>query len=259
MDQLQKTINRIMTTQKSITNQSPDAMTTSPKTYECELCKDTEFIHNPETNAFSFCSCREAKRCKKLLELSGISGAFRKKTVNGYKPKNEQQSLARNMAVEYIKSFEHIRNSRNNSTAFLGQVGAGKSHLTIAIANALLKQGIGVRYMQYREIITYLKQLITDEFMYQSEIDKYKRCNVLLIDDIYKGATNQGRVNESEMRIMFEIINHRYLAELPILVSGEHDIETMISLDEATGSRIAEMCQGRVIVFKGKELNHRMG
>lgn len=163
------------------------------------------------------------------------------------------------MAAEYIMNFENIRTSRNNSIAFLGQVGSGKTHLTIAIANALLKNGIGVIYMQYREAITLLKQLITDDAAFQREISKYKNVSVLLIDDIFKGATNQSRVNESEMRIMFELINYRYLANLPILVSGEYCIDKMLTMDEATGSRIAEMCSGRIIAFTGKELNHRMG
>lgn len=113
--------------------------------------------------------------------------------------------------------------------------------------------------MQYREAITNLKQLITDDFEYQQALNRYKTASVLLIDDIFKGAINQGRVNESEMRIMFELINYRYLTKLPVLISGEYDIDTIISMDEAIGSRIAEMCSGRIVIFKGKHLNHRMG
>lgn len=194
-----------------------------------------------------------------MIEKSGIAEAFREKTINGYIPKNEQQKAAKRLAAEYIKNFASIRQDRNNSVAFLGQIGSGKTHLTIAIANALLRNGIGVLYMQYREAITNLKQLITDDFEYQQALNRYKMASVLLIDDIFKGAINQGRVNESEMRIMFELINYRYLVKLPILISGEYDIDTIISMDEAIGSRIAEMCSGRIVVFKGKHLNHRMG
>jgi DNA replication protein DnaC len=248
-----------MIAQSSTINQNQEAGTTTQKAYECVDCKDTEFIHDPEKDTWKPCKCVEVKRCKRLIEKSGITEAFQEKTVNGYRPKDEQQKAAKKMAAEYITNFESIRTSRNNSVAFLGQVGSGKTHLTIAIANALLKNGIGVVYMQYREAITLLKQVITEDTAFQREIAKYKKVSVLLIDDIYKGATNQGRVNESEMRIMFEIINYRYLAKLPILVSGEFDIDTMVAMDEATGSRIAEMCSGRIVVFKGKELNHRMG
>jgi DNA replication protein DnaC len=249
-----------MTAQNFITSQNQTTeTTTTQKIYDCPDCKDTGFIYNPEKNAWKPCKCVEVARCKRLIEKSGISEAFQEKTVNGYRPKNEQQKAAKKMAADYIRKFEAIKANRNNSIAFLGQAGSGKTHLIIAIANALLKGGIGVIYMQYREALTYLKQLIMDDYIYQREIGKYKDAKVLLIDDIYKGAKNQGRVNESEMRIMFEIINCRYLAKLPVLISGEFDIDSMVDMDEATGSRIAEMCSGRIVVFEGKELNHRMG
>lgn len=261
MENIQRIINRVMTAQKSYINQIPENQTTtSPTTYECPICKDTGFVLvQDKENTSRRCECSEVKRCRRLIEKSGIAEAFKEKTVNGYKPKNEQQKAAKKLAVEYITNFASIRQDRNNSVAFLGQIGSGKTHLTIAIANALLKNGIGVLYMQYREAITNLKQLITDDFEYQQALNRYKTASVLLIDDIFKGAINQGRVNESEMRIMFELINYRYLTKLPVLISGEYDIDTIISMDEAIGSRIAEMCSGRIVIFKGKHLNHRMG
>lgn len=189
---------------------------------------------------------------------SGISEDDKSKTVNAYKPKNEIQIKAKAKVVDYITNFESIRTERNNSISLLGQPGSGKTHLTIAIANALLKQGIGVIYMQYCEVVTHLKQIIRDEEQYQKEIKKYKLAPVLLIDDLFKNSTRNGKMNESELGIMFEIINHRYLKQLPVLVSSEHDIDKLISFDDATGGRIAEMCKGRIIELKGKELNYRL-
>jgi DNA replication protein DnaC len=192
------------------------------------------------------------------MESSGISDSDKSKTVNVYKPKNDKQKQAKALAADYITNFNTIKSEQNNSLAFLGQPGSGKTHLTIAIANALLKQNIGVLYMPYREVVTRIKQLITDEEEYQREMNKYKTAPVLLIDDLFKFATKDGRINESEMRIMFEIINYRYLKRLPILVSSECLIDEMINFDDATGSRIAEMCKGRTVHLIGKELNHRM-
>lgn len=226
--------------------------------YECELCQDNEFIWNIETNTATPCQCREVKRCKRILEDSGISEAFKTKTVNEFKPKNDVQADAKKMAVEYITNFETIRKEKNNSVVLVGQVGSGKTHLTIAIANALLKAGIPVLYMQYREVMTQVKQFITDSEAYQSALNRYKTVQVLLIDDLYKSVTRKGEANESEISIMFEIINYRYLTNLPVLVSSEYTIDEMIDFDEATGSRIGQMCKGRYINFVGAELNHRM-
>jgi DNA replication protein DnaC len=242
-------------------------------TFECELCQDTEFIitdkplytvkENGENRQIYVpvaepCKCRELKYYKRIMEASGISNNDKTKTVNAYEPKSDKQKEARAIAIDYIKNFEAIKTSRNNSISLLGQPGSGKTHLTIAISNELLRRKIGVLYMPYREVVTHLKQVINNEEDYQSQIGRYKTAPVLLIDDLFKGATKDGRPNESEMRIMFELINHRYLKQLPILVSSEYFVSQLIDFDDATGSRIVEMCKGRIVELRGEELNHRM-
>lgn len=232
--------------------------------YECELCQDMEWIINPKTNSAKMCKCREAKQYQRILDSSGISEAFQKKNFGNFKPVNETVKSIKDMAMKYVKDFDGIRDTENNSIAFLGQVGSGKTHLSIAIANNLMKQNIGVRYMQYREDIMKIKQSTVDEIAYSREINKYKTASVLLIDDLYKGAVTKNRmgyevVNEADLRAMFEIINYRYLKKLPIIVSSEFTTDKLLSFDEAVGSRIIQMCKGHIVELKGQELNYRLG
>lgn len=221
--------------------------------YQCKLCKDTEWILDSETNCARPCKCREVKQYQRILQNSGISEAFRKKTFENFEPVNPKAELAKKMAMEYVRKFEQLRKEKYNSIAFLGQVGAGKTHLSIAIANELMKQGVGVLYMQYREAIIHLKQNILDEIYYRDEIGRYKMASVLLVDDLYKG-----KVTDADLNIMFEIINYRYLKGLPIIVSSEYTIDKLLEFDEAIGSRILEMCRGRIVEFEGIELNYRL-
>lgn len=232
-------------------------------TFECEICKDTGWIQVENNFADMHpvvrpCECVEVKRCKKILEDSGIAEAFRSKTIREYTPKSEQQATTKKMCVEYIQSFQEIRHSRENSIALLGQPGAGKTHLIIAIGNALLNSGVGVIYAEYPSMVMQLKQTIRDEEEFQKAINRYKNALVLIIDDLYKGMLRQGRVNESDLNIIFGIINYRYLKNSPTLVSSEYKMKDLIYFDEAIGSRIGEMCKGRVVEFEGRELNHRM-
>lgn len=232
-------------------------------TFECGICKDTGWIEVGSVNAGMHtvvrpCECVEVKRCRKILESSGIAEAFRSKTIRKYDPKSRSQATARDMCIDYVKAFKELRNEQANSIALLGQVGSGKSHLIIAIGNALLKMGIGVIYMQYRETITQLKQTIQDEETFQKTLNRYKNATVLIIDDLFKGMLRQGKANESDLNIMFDLINYRYLKKSPILVSSEYKLKALINFDEAIGSRIAEMCKGRIVEFEGRELNHRM-
>lgn len=236
---------------------------TEAKRYECEICKDEEWIYDEETNSVRPCKCREVKIYKRILEASGITQAFLQRTFDNFKPTNQITASAKAMAMDYVKKFDDIRNSRNNSIAFLGQVGAGKTHLSIAIANELMKRNIGVKYMQYREDITRIKQVAMDEEAYAKEINKYKNATVLLIDDLYKNATYKNRagyeyLNDADKRAMFEIINYRYFKNAPIIVSSEYLAEDILAFDEGIGSRILEMCEGHIIEFQGQELNYRL-
>ena len=154
-------------------------------------------------------------------------------------------------AYMYTKNFKSLEKERCNSIMFMGQVGAGKSHLSLAIANELMEDGVGVVYMSYREVITRLKQNIMDEVYYHRVMGKYKNARVLLIDDLFKG-----KVTESDVNIMFELLNFRYFNKLPLIVSCEMDVGMILNVDEAIGSRLVEMC--KCVEVKGKKLNYRM-
>jgi len=221
--------------------------------YKCYKCKDLEFII--ENNVARDCECRELRIYEKILDNSGVSTAFKNKTFGNYDVKGKAKTItdSKQAAMDYVKNFNQISNERNHSIALLGQVGAGKTHLAIAIANNLMKKLVAVLYMPYRDTITQLKQFITNEESYQREINKYKTAKVLLIDDLYKG-----KITDSDHNIMFEIINYRYLKGLPVIISSEKTALQFLDYDEATGSRIIEMCKGRLIEFKGTELNHRL-
>jgi len=221
------------------------------KEYECDICKDIGWVE--KVNGFAPCKCQEVKKYREILENSGISQVFLKKTFDNYIVKTETQRKAKDKALQYVKEFENKRDTENNSIAFLKKVGAGKTHLSIAIANKLMGQGIGVRYMPYREIIIALKQNILDEEYYQKEINKYKNAPVLLIDDLYKG-----KITEADINIIYEIVNYRYLKSLPMIISCEYDTDKLLDFDEAIGSRIIEMSKGNIIQFDEKEKNYRL-
>lgn len=96
--------------------------------------------------------------------------------------------------------------------------------------------------MPYRDVITKIKQNMIDQEYYGKIISKYKLCEVLLIDDLFKG-----KINESDLNVMFEIINYRYLNFLPIIVSSEFSINRLLAFDEGVGSRVYEMCKDYVV------------
>lgn len=232
------------------------------KSYECEICRDEEWLFDLINNSARPCKCREAKLYKKIIESCGITESFLEKNFENYRVTNKQTEVALNIARDYANTYKLIKDTKNNSLALLGQVGSGKTHLTIAVANKLMANNIGVRYMQYREDIPRIKRAATNEEEYTREINKYKNAKILLIDDLYKSAISKGQfgeyLNDADKRIIFEIINYRYVKGIPIIVSSECSMRTLIDLDEGIGSRILEMCKGHIVEIVGKENNYRL-
>lgn len=227
------------------------------KKYECPECKGTGFIVSEDANGYSYakpCKCKAIKEAKARLERSGLAKEFMTKTFDNYKTNNNPQLIdAKETVRQYTRDFESHRDSDANSMMLCGQVGAGKTHLGTACSRTLIDAGIPVVYMGYREEMTILKAKVTDEPAYSSEINRYKKAQVLFIDDFLKG-----KITEADVNIVYEIVNYRYNNKLPVIISTEKMLDDLINFDEAIGSRLIEMCAGHIIVFSGKQLNYRL-
>lgn len=224
--------------------------------YKCEKCKDTEviFYYKDGVEYGRDCECKEVKLSIRIMENSGLCEEDLKKTFNDFETFGERDLVeAKQKVAKYIKNFNDIKSDRHNSFLLSGSSGRGKTTLGIIIANNLLKQLIGVRYVSYRDEVTKLKQVITDEINYNDRMNRLKTAKVLFIDDLFKG-----KLTESDISIMYEVINYRYLNRLPMIISTEMTPNQLIDLDEAVGGRILEMCKGNAVVFTSATMNYRL-
>lgn len=200
------------------------------------------------------CKCYEIIKVREQWESSGLKTDDLGKTFKNFESWNELTKKIKGITTNYYLRFNEIEKTNHNSILFSGQPGAGKTHLSIALANNFIKKdNKRVVYMSYRDVITNLKQNILDKDYYKNLVNKYKLAEILLIDDLFKG-----KVNETDINIMFEIINHRYINKLPIIVSTEYLVEEILRFDEAIGSRIYEMSKNFIVEIKGQENNYRL-
>ena len=222
----------------------------------CPICKGTGWIIKKQEHSqpiMTLCKCTEEEKIKRLWANSGINTDNLDKSFSNFECWNDKSKEIKDKAVQYYKAFNTIREDRRNSIMFCGNPGSGKTHISLALANNFLKKGIRVVYMPYRDIVTKLKQNMIDEEYYKKTLSKYQTCEILLLDDLFKG-----KVNETDVNIMFELLNYRYLNQLPIIVSTEFNIDRLLSFDEAIGSRIYEMCKDFVVEITGTENNYRL-
>lgn len=222
---------------------------------ECQACHDMGLIIHGDYA--TICRCQEVKRMKRLLKRSGISDAFRSKTFESYEANISILREAKKAAMKYVGGFM-ARGDGHYSIMLLGQPGAGKTHLAIAIANCLLDDFIPVLYTTYGDMVRELKTSQVDYQAFREAAQRYKEIEVLLLDDLFKNAYRQGEVRSTDLDAMFEIVNYRYMKKLPMVISGEHKTEELYRIDEALASRLIEMAAGRIITFDGIDLNYRM-
>ena len=83
------------------------------------------------------------------------------------------------------------------------------------------------------------------------------------LSDIAKSAEQEmcirdRSVSNADVNTTFKIINHRYNEQLPTIVSSELSINEISAIDEALGSRIAEMTRThKMYISKDKNKNQR--
>ncbi len=225
--------------------------------YECEKCLDMGYVleQRDGREVAVECECLVKRNSMIRLKNSGISEGLQKKGFREFDCRGiAVLEEACKKARTYYQGFLSNETGRHNSIIFCGQSGAGKTHLGMAICNNLLNVcSVSVTYMAYRNAITAIKQTVTDRENYYAAISLYCNARLLYIDDLLKG-----RPTESDLNILYELINYRYMHNKPLIISTEKLPEELIDFDEAVGSRILEMCRENIVVLVGKELNYRL-
>lgn len=159
--------------------------------------------------------------------------------------------------VNYAKNFSEIKRQENNWLVLLGEPGCGKTHLSLAVANYLLRQYIPVLYFQHVEGFSEMKEMLRSKDGIKGRIDQMKKVQVLVWDDLWKRQTGH-EPRPFEFETVFEILNYRYLNLLPTIISSEKLPQELLEIDKAIGSRILERGKRHLVVIKGLENNYRL-
>ena len=224
---------------------------------KCPLCDNTTWIEVRVDKRVCVyrCECfkNDIANNNNGWKKAGLTLETSKLNFTSFEKWSEGASIMKEVATRYFLKFDSIKDEKNNSLILCGNSGCGKTHLIVAIANNLIRRKINVMYMPYREIIIELKQNVMNGDIYNEMMGKYKKAEVLLIDDLFKG-----QISASDINIMFEIINYRYMNNLPMLISTENNIDEIIAIDEALGSRIHEMVGEYKAEVSGSKSNYRL-
>ena len=137
----------------------------------------------------------------------------------------------------YVKHFDEFR-AKGKGLLLFGNVGTGKTFYAACIANALIDRGIPCLVTNFARIANTVQGLFEGR---QEYYDSLNRFPLLLIDDLAAE-----RKTEYMQEIVFNVIDSRYRAGLPLIVTTNLTREEMQHPADITYqrifSRLFEMC-----------------
>ncbi|MDR3344526.1 MAG: ATP-binding protein [Oscillospiraceae bacterium] len=196
--------------------------------YICPVCDDTGFGDDGK-----FCECHkillkefEHARLSEMFPLDRFT--FESFSLTYYPPEQRRQmrdtlETCREYAREYHLGLPGL--------FFYGEPGLGKTHLSGAIINEVIKRGFGV---EYGSVPVLLARLAKERFDSRSDNITERAllaADLLVLDDL--GAES---VNSFTLEALYTIINTRLLKQLPTIVNSNCAAG---ELQERYGRRIA--------------------
>lgn len=124
---------------------------------------------------------------------------------------------------------------------FMGAFGSGKTHLAAAIANDLQQRGTEVVFVTVPDLLDYLRMTYNPgtTTTFEGRFQTVRNASVLFLDDLgTESATPWAKEK------LFQIINHRYVARLPTVMTTSKPVE---ELDPRIRSRLLD--RRRCLVF----------
>lgn len=199
------------------------------------------------------------ERIRKIIGESGMGERFLRRTFNTFEitDNNRQAAIA---AQRYADNFDKLLPKRDkpepgrNGLFISGPKGTGKTHLAASIANQLIQKGTPVICMTMIDLLERIKRTFArggaDE---GTVLSIYKTVPLLVIDDMGKEPPTEWAVST-----IYNIINGRYEAYMPTIVTTNYDDQALIArmtpqatrdsiTAEATIDRLMEMCKGIVL------------
>ena len=192
---------------------------------------------------------RQAK-IESALKIAGIPMAFRNRNFENYCVDRPEQQHALDVARDFADNFWIRHRPAGACLVFAGEMGTGKSHLAISIAQQVMRRGTAM-YLRAADMIRRVRSTWSRESV-QSEdevLRMFERLDLLVIDEV-----GVQRGTEDEQRILFDVIDRRYSELRPtILLTNLNGA----SFAEFIGPRLMDRLRERAVVVPFKWASHR--
>ena len=135
-----------------------------------------------------------------------------------------------NAMKNYVENFDTFKEEGKGVLLF-GGVGNGKTYLTACVANALINKGVPCIFKNFRDIENDLKDAYGETKKYLEYLNTFP---LMVLDDL--GAERNTEYMQKD--IVYAIIDARYRAGLPVLVTSNYTKEELLNPTDIAQQRI---------------------
>lgn len=145
--------------------------------------------------------------------------------------------------LAYVKSYPA---DKGIGLFIHGKVGTWKSTNASGVARTLVLSGRALVMTSALRILSDVRDTFDSRLSAKEELDRYLRCEVLVLDDLGKESASPWSV-----MTLFDVVNTRYEAMLPTIYTSQYDLEALgrrlsraheRETADAIVSRIRETC-----------------
>ena len=215
--------------------------------YTCKKCEDTGFVNG------KFCECHlkllQQLSFDELCKLSSLKlSSFESFSLDYYRNPAERERMSD--VFEYCRDYAEDFDCQSPNLYFYGKTGLGKTHLSLAIANGVIKKGYNVVYGSAQNLFSKIER---EKFGRSNEPDGTTEdillnCDLLILDDL--GAEFSTAFTVSAI---YNIINTRLCEGRPTIINSNLEFD---EIEKKYSSRIASRIIGNYvsIEFCGEDI-----
>lgn len=229
--------------------------------YVCEKCADTGYIE--QDNRTVVCDCLKKLMadiaCENLNAESPLQlctfDTFKLSYYSDHPDKDGSVPLNRMSNIfNYCRDYAENFSVSSRSLLMRGATGLGKTHLSLAIANEVIRKGMSVVYVSAPDILSKLER---EHFSYQyrdeeNTFNALLKCDLLIVDDL-----GTEFVTPFTVSTVYNLFNSRILSGKPIIMNTNLTLnELLTTYSQRFVSRMMGSCDR--LEFIGEDIRPRL-